>query len=73
MTLLLRILLAAAGAWLFFIVLVDGYMRALEEVAGKALVERAVMFCTNWLLGLATGAFGVGLAWWVASSIRRRS
>jgi hypothetical protein len=72
-TSLLRISLASVGAWLFFVVLVDGYVRALEEVAGKALADHSVRFCPNWLLGLATGAFGVGLAWWVASSLRRRS
>jgi hypothetical protein len=74
----LRLVLGAAGAWLCFIVLMDGYTRAVLEVGrggltGKALSNHMVSFCPNWLLGVATGAFGVGMAWWVVSSVRGKS
>jgi hypothetical protein len=75
---ILRLVLGEAGAWLCFIVLMDGYTRAVLEVAGggltgKSLSSHMVSFCRNWLLGVATGAFGVGLAWWVVSSTRGKS
>ncbi len=68
---LLKVMLGALGCVVLFAVLLDGYFRALEEVAGKALADHAVRFCPNWLLGMATGAFGVGLAWWCVSTSRR--
>lgn len=66
-----RVMMGAVGSWLLFVVLVDGYYKSLDEVAGKALADHAVKFCPNWLLGMATGAFAVGLLWWCVG--RRRS
>ncbi len=67
----MRCAMGAIGYLLFFAVLLDGYYKSLEEVAGKALADHAMKFCPNWLLGMATGAFAVGLVWWCFESLRR--
>lgn len=67
----MRGLMGAVGAFLLFAVVIDGYYRAVEEVGGKKLADHAMEFCPNWLLGMATGAFAVGLVWWCVASLRR--
>jgi len=59
------------GAMLLFFALLEGFHSAVEEVGGKALADHALVFCPNWLLGLVTGAFFVGLLWWFSSTHRK--
>jgi hypothetical protein len=64
---LVKALLAGGGAVLAFVVLLDGFHRAVAEVAGDKLADHALQSCPNWYLGVATGAFAVGLAWWATA------
>ncbi len=61
----LKAILAAVGALLVFTALIQGYLSAVEEVAGLQVAKHSLNFCPNWVLGIATGALAVGLAWWV--------
>lgn len=54
----------AVGAFTTFAVVADGYYRAVEEMQVKHLEGHMQVCCPNWVLGMATGAFGVGLLWW---------
>ena len=68
---LARSFLFAVGLLALFVLLLCGFHRAIEEMGGKALADHALDFCPNWALGVATGAFGVGLAWWFRESWRK--
>lgn len=48
---------------MFFLAAVTGYHGAIEEVGG-------IIF-TSWVVGVGTGALGVGLVWWCREKMRR--
>ena len=59
-------LLFAMGLLVLFIAIVEGYHRSLVEVAGLKIADHAMNYCPSWAVGMATGAFAVGLAWWAS-------
>ena len=66
-----RGLLLIFGSFTVFYSALEGFHRAIKEVGGEALANHALYFCPNWLLGLATGGFAVGLCWGICELGRR--
>lgn len=60
----------ALGAVIFFFAVLRGFHDAVEEMGGRALADHSLDFCPNWLLGVFTGALGVGLCWWLRERMR---
>jgi hypothetical protein len=69
--LIARLLLVTVGVFTVFLSALEGFHRAVEEVGGIALANHTLDFCPNWLLGVATGGFAVGLGWWISELVRR--
>ena len=68
MTYVVKSLLLGIALVLLFAALVASYHTSVAEVAGMTIADHALKFCPNWLVGLVTGAFAVGLVWWAWSS-----
>ena len=67
-----KFLLIVAGVAVVFFSALEGFHRAVAEVGGIALADHTLDFCPNWLLGLMTGGFAVGLGWWLTEVARRK-
>jgi hypothetical protein len=68
---MMRAILISIGAVVGGLAAVQGTHNAIAEVGGIALADHALQSCPNWYLGLSTGAFMVGLAWWATWKAKR--
>ena len=67
----MRGLAIGLGALAVFFLALEGLHRSVAEVGGIALADHALDFCPSWILGVGTGALGVGLCWWAVETARR--
>lgn len=66
-----RSFLFTLGLMVIFLGLEVSYHRAFEEGGAKILADHSLDFCLNWAIGVATGAFSVGILWWFRESWRK--